>query len=100
MTDTQEKPTLSRTLRQQAQDLQNCDTLPRQHRDTQYEIDAAISVLEFAAHNIDRLTAQRNELREALEALLCVCPCENGCPQDDMSCATNRARTALNNTKD
>lgn len=33
--------------------------------------------------------------REALRGLLAVCSCSNGCPPDDMTCATNAARAAL-----
>jgi hypothetical protein len=41
--------TLAGELRAQAVDLRNCDALPRQHRDTQHEIDAAADLMDRAA---------------------------------------------------
>lgn len=35
------------------------------------------------------------EVLEALRELLDVCHCANGCEPDDMSCASNRARSVL-----
>lgn len=57
-------------LRGQATDLENCDKLPRAHRDTEYEIEAAIGVLKRAAAFIESHSTptEYNEgaLREAL----------------------------------
>ena len=39
------------------------------------------------------------EVVKALENLVEVCPCQNGCDPADMSCATMRARTALANIR-
>jgi hypothetical protein len=39
------------------------------------------------------------DLLEALEALLEVCHCTNGCAPNDMSCASNVARAAINKAK-
>lgn len=44
---------LVKRLNQMAVDLSNCDTLPRQHRDTQYEIDAAIVLCREAADALE-----------------------------------------------
>ena len=61
MTDYSE---LVKTLRGQATDLTCCGTLPRQRRDTQYEIDASIDVLRKAADAISMLTARVAELEK------------------------------------
>ncbi len=41
------------------------------------------------------LIAAAPELLEALETLADVCPCQNGCAPDDMTCATNKAKAAI-----
>ena len=40
------------------------------------------------------------DLVEALEDLVAVCPCQNGCKPTDMSCATNKAKNALKLAKE
>lgn len=50
------------------------------------------------AHYDEMVTEQGTriaQLEAALLGLLEVCPCQNGCPPDDMTCATNAARAAL-----
>ena len=42
-----------------------------------------------------RVLSERDELLAALELLVEVCPCQNDCAADDMTCATNKARAAL-----
>ena len=45
-----------------------------------------------------RIARMRNaapDLYEALRDLVAVCPCQNGCAPDDMTCATMKARAAL-----
>lgn len=50
----------------------------------------------------ERAAAQADAamLREALVQLVHVAGCSNGCPPDDMTCATNRANAALAATSD
>ena len=48
----------------------------------------------------DALRDRVTRLEQALRGLLEVCSCQNGCAPDDMSCATNFARAALNDEKE
>lgn len=55
---------LVKRLKQQADDLGNCDQLPRAHRDTQYEIDATVPILREAANRIEELEGSLLELTQ------------------------------------
>ena len=48
-------------------------------------------------HKVGDLFLQAESLKQALTDLLEVCHCTNGCAPDDMNCASNRARVALEN---
>ena len=52
-------------------------------------------VITAQDHMIAEQDARIAQLEAALRGLLEVCPCQNGCPPDDMTCATNAARAAL-----
>lgn len=53
------------------------------------------SPLKKAEKQLDAARAEAARLREALVAFLEVSRCSNGCPPDDMTCATSRADAAL-----
>jgi hypothetical protein len=52
---------LAKRLLAQAHDLENVDTLPRHHRDTQAEIDAAVVLLREAAAVLSPIPSNTDE---------------------------------------
>lgn len=48
---------------------------------------------------LQSLRLSNHDLREALQDLLEVCSCQNGCAPDDMTCATNKARFIIGEKK-
>lgn len=75
------------------------DTIKAGKNDTHlfdiYECPGLGVAAEANAAFIVRAVNSHDTLVEALETLVEVCPCQNGCAPDDMTCATQKALAAL-----
>ncbi len=59
------------------------------------EIKALRELVESLFDNIEILRRVNANLLEALEGLVECSPCQNGCDEDDMTCATMKAKRAI-----